>query len=90
MRMKGAPQLWLSLLFISGFLGILYIVFMGDIDLDGTMKDSAVMLLGILSAGVTQIMNFWFGSSLGSKEKTELLGKDNNNKPEQPPVIKED
>lgn len=74
MKNKTTPQFWLSLLFIAGFLGILYVVFMGDIDLEGTMKDAAVMLLGILSAGITQIMNFWFGSSSGSKEKTDLIG----------------
>jgi len=75
MKDKTIPQMWLSILFISGFIGILYVVFIGEIDLDGTMKDAAVMLLGILSAGVTQIMNFWFGSSSGSKEKTALIGQ---------------
>ena len=69
------PQAIISGIFISGFILILYTVFTGEIDLDGTMKDAALLLLGILSAGITQIMNFFFGSSSGSKEKTNLLGK---------------
>jgi hypothetical protein len=29
------------------------------------------MVFGVLSAGVVQVMNFWFGSSAGSKAKTD-------------------
>jgi hypothetical protein len=31
------------------------------------------MVLGVLTAGQVQIMNFWFGSSSGSKDKTSKL-----------------
>jgi len=36
--------------------------------------EPAMYLLGILSAGLTQVMNFWFGSSAGSKQKELKLG----------------
>jgi hypothetical protein len=35
----------------------------------------ATVLLGILAAGITQILNFFYGSSSGSKEKTAILGR---------------
>ena len=67
------PQGIIAAVFITGFITVLYMVFKGDAEIDGPMKDAALMLLGILSAGVTQIMNFFFGSSSGSKQKTKLL-----------------
>lgn len=66
------PQAILSGIFITGFVVIMFLVFTGETQLEGTMKDTAIYLLGILSAGVTQIMNFFFGSSAGSKNKTFL------------------
>jgi hypothetical protein len=69
------PQIILSVVFVTGFIFVLYLVFKGEVDLTGTMKDIAIFLLGILSAGITQILNFFFGSSSGSKEKTLQLGK---------------
>jgi hypothetical protein len=69
------PQVILAGIFIAGFVAILWTVFSGQIALDDTGGKIAMMLIGILAAGVTQIMNFFFGSSSGSKEKTILLGK---------------
>lgn len=68
------PQAIISAVFIIGFIIVLYMVFKGDVNIEGTMKDAALFLLGILSAGITQIMNFFFGSSSGSKQKTNLMG----------------
>lgn len=67
------PQMVISSIFILAFSVICYVVFSGMAKLEGESKDVIVYLLGILSAGVTQIMNFWFGSSMGSKEKTQSL-----------------
>lgn len=68
------PQVILSAIFIIAFALILHAVFAGDAVLSETMMNVGVFLLGILSAGITQIMNFFFGSSSGSKEKTAILG----------------
>lgn len=70
------PQALLSVIFIAGFIMTLYTVFSGNVKLDGPMKDAAMFLLGILSSGILQIMNFWFGSSSGSKEKTTKINKE--------------
>jgi len=68
------PQMIISSLFMLGFIVILYYVFSSKQALPDGIKDMANYLLGILSAGIVQIMNFFFGSSAGSKEKTLQMG----------------
>lgn len=63
------PQMIISVIFISAFAVILYTAFTGLAEMAETQKTIVNILLGILSAGVVQVMNFWFGSSSGSKEK---------------------
>ena len=63
------PQMIISVIFISAFALILYTAFTGLGEMEETQKTIVNILLGILSAGVVQVMNFWFGSSSGSKEK---------------------
>ena len=67
------PQAIISCVFIVGFIVVLYAVFTGAVELKGSMLNMANILIGILSAGIMQIMNFFFGSSSGSKEKTRLI-----------------
>lgn len=67
------PQMVLATVFIFGFMLISYVVFTGEIAMTDKQDTMATMLLGILAAGITQIMNFFFGSSVGSKEKTTTL-----------------
>ena len=38
-------------------------------------KDILIYVLGVLSALVTQVASYYFGSSMGSKDKTEELRK---------------
>lgn len=44
-------------------------------NLEGSQKDIVIYILGVLSTITTQIFAFYFGSSAGSKEKTEILKK---------------
>lgn len=74
------PQTILSAIFVCGFVAVLYLMFGGTAAVADAMMQPAMLLLGILSAGITQIMNFWFGSSSGSKEKTSELAKLGNGK----------
>jgi len=41
----------------------------------GSQKDIVIYILGVLSTITTQVFAFYFGSSAGSKEKTEMLKK---------------
>ncbi|MEM0953317.1 MAG: hypothetical protein AAGI24_04175 [Pseudomonadota bacterium] len=63
------PQTVLSAIFVCGFVYVLGLLFAGKGAIDTEMMQPAMYVLGILSAGIIQIMNFWFGSSSGSKEK---------------------
>ena len=67
------PQMILATIYVIAFAAILITVMTGRIELSGTQLTMANMLIGILSAGLIQIMNFFFGSSAGSKQKTPLL-----------------
>ena len=63
------PQMIISTIFVLTFALIMYTVFNTTLDMTETQKAMTNILLGILSAGIIQVMNFWFGSSSGSKEK---------------------
>lgn len=69
-RLPGA-QIVLSTVFIGGYFGVFYYVFTET----PTESPGPVIttLIGTLTASVIQIMNFWFGSSLGSSRKTDIL-----------------
>lgn len=67
------PQMILSALFVGGYFAILYTYLTGKVMIAADMKDTATVLIGIMSASVTAIMGFWFGSSFGSREKTAAL-----------------
>lgn len=41
--------------------------------INGTQKDIIIYILGILSAAVTQILGYYFGSSQGSADKAKTL-----------------
>jgi len=43
------------------------------VDVEANSKDILIYILGVLSAAVTQILSYYFGSSMGSKEKSEEL-----------------
>ena len=78
------PQIWFGTFYMVGFLGVLYMVFAGNLMLDETQENIAMVLIGILSAGMGQVMNFLFGSSAGSKSKTDAM----NAKPPTAEIIK--
>ena len=71
-KLGHLPQVIISAIFIAVFGFVVHNVFNGE-QVPENMQNIVVFLLGILSAGITQIMNFWFGSSSGSKEKTRAL-----------------
>jgi hypothetical protein len=69
------PQIILSMLYTTGYFGILYYYLTFDINLT-TAQDKIVSgLMGTLSAAQLLILNFWFGSTAGSKLKTALMAK---------------
>lgn len=70
-----APQVILSSIFIIGFVGVLWMLFVDTSVIHTSMMQPAMYVLGILSAAIIQILNFWFGSSSGSMKKTNIMAR---------------
>ena len=68
------PQVILSTVFVLGYFCVLVILLFNS---NSVPKDNSALLgvftivLGVLTAAIPQVLNFWFGSSVGSKEKTK-------------------
>ncbi len=72
------PQIILSSIFVFGYFIILIALFFNS---DAIPSENSALLgvfttvLGVLTAAIPQILNFWFGSSLGSKQKTHGMAQ---------------
>ena len=69
LKIQGA----LAAFYTLGYLGTLGSFIMGWTNIDEGMSGMVTTLIGALGAAQLQILNFFFGSSRGSKEKTEML-----------------
>jgi len=67
------PQIILSVIYTGGYFYLIYGLGSGEITIPKNVEQPFNILLGIMTAAQAQIMNFWFGSSSGSKEKTSKL-----------------
>ena len=65
------PQMTLSALFVGGYFTILGLFFANELRVP--MNEAFMVMLGVLTAGVPQILNFWMGSSHSSQGKTDVL-----------------
>lgn len=72
------PQITFSAIFVIGYFIVLGLLLESP-DVLPTNNQMLVgvftTVFGVLTAAIPQILNFWFGSSLGSKEKTSGLSK---------------
>ncbi|GLS27588.1 hypothetical protein [Marinibactrum halimedae] len=70
------PQIVLSSIFVLGYFSVLFFLIKHPDSLSNSNPNLMGVfstILGVLTAAIPQILNFWFGSSLGSKEKTKGL-----------------
>jgi hypothetical protein len=67
------PQVSLSIIYTLGYFYLIYGLGSGTITIPESVAQPFNILLGIMTAAQAQIMNFWFGSSSGSKQKTNKL-----------------
>lgn len=73
-KAKGMlPQVIMSTAYSVGYFVVMYMFMTGKLQIDPDHKVMFGGLLGILSTAQIQIMNFWFGSSAGSKRKTDVM-----------------
>jgi hypothetical protein len=72
-RVDMKPQMALSAAFVIGYF-VIFLWLVGiDIELNIRQATMVNVLMGVLTAGVVKIMDFWFGSTAGSQAKTNLL-----------------
>ncbi len=80
------PALAIFIVFATVILFALFVYWSGDVTsvgadgkpttvspLNSTQKDIIIYILGVLSAAVTQILGYYFGSSQGSAQKAKSL-----------------
>jgi hypothetical protein len=72
------PQMILSGVFVVGYFIIFWWLLMENVELNIRQSTMVNVLMGVLTAGMIKIMDFWFGSTAGSREKSVLLA---NSKP---------
>jgi hypothetical protein len=72
-KVDMGPHKLLSLVFIGGYFIILAAFFVGKVEIDQSLREPFLILLGVITANVPSIMQFWFGTSSGSQRKTDLL-----------------
>jgi len=64
----------LSILITIGFFFTLYFIFTNPLP-EGAPRDALLVMLGSLGTAWTAVVSYWFGSTVGSKVKTELMGQ---------------
>lgn len=69
-----APQVILSVIYTAGYFWLMFMLISGDVTIPDAINGMVMALIGVMTAAQAQIMNFWFGSSSGSKQKTDKLG----------------
>ena len=68
-KINMLPQIILSTIYTIGYCAVLWQFVTGDVVIPAESSGTFNIILGVLTAAQTQIMNFWFGSSSGSKSK---------------------
>ncbi|BBD07773.1 hypothetical protein [Desulfovibrio ferrophilus] len=79
----GKAPVILSIIITSGFFLVLILVILSatlNLNLGGN-KELVYLLVGTMTAGFTQVLNFWLGSSKGSSDKMSLLFHQFSKKP---------
>ena len=74
MRHLGKVQGTLAFLVVIVFVTSMWFLLKNDID--RSMRDALLIMVGSLGSAFGAVMNYYFGSSSGSAAKTELLSKD--------------
>jgi hypothetical protein len=70
-KTSALPQIGLSALFVSGYFIILVMFFYHPTGIP--MSEAFTIMLGVLTAGMSQVLNYFLGSSSGSAAKTNTI-----------------
>lgn len=69
------PQVTLGVIFVFGYFGIVIGLLTNQLALPVEGDELIAGLIGVLTAGTIKVMDFFLGSSAGSKLKTVMNGK---------------
>lgn len=72
-KTKSNVPAFLSASITIGFFGVLYTMIYKGVPVGD--RDALLVMLGSLGTAWTGVVSYWFGSSQGSKDKTEIMGK---------------
>jgi hypothetical protein len=67
-RETGYAQILLSAIFIAGYFWVLSAFIDGKVRVPVDWKDAVMTLLGVLTASVVQVFNYWFARQRTSTE----------------------
>lgn len=68
---RAVAQGWITAGVLAAMIAMTVALFIIDIPEDN--RSVVYIIIGALAGSMTQVMNFWFGSSAGSKEKTRSI-----------------
>ena len=63
------PHIYLSGIYTVGYFVVLYLFMTGGVQIAASVETAFNIVLGVMTAAQVKIMDFWFGSSYGSKVK---------------------
>lgn len=69
--MNDQIPLYLACAIVGGYLFIIIFILMNGIPIEG--RDAIVVIVGVLGAAVGSVVNYYFGSSRGSEQKTAMM-----------------
>ncbi len=76
---EKSPIAWgasaVSILIVAGFFGAVYLLFLLERNWDERTANLLNVLFGALTVSFTQVVNFWLGSSAGSKRSGDAVRK---------------
>jgi len=70
----NVTQSFLAYIAIIGFFGVIYMLFVRDVS-EGIARDALLIMLGTLAKIVGDLYAYYFGSSLGSKNKEDKMAE---------------
>jgi ABC-type Mn2+/Zn2+ transport system permease subunit len=71
LKRLGFMQSFIAIIILTGFFGCIYLVMKHDVN--QSMRDALLILIGSLGAAFGAVVNYYFGSSKGSADKNKLL-----------------
>ena len=72
------PQVGLSVVFVLGYFVLVALLLVKQVEIAENLRDVFQVLIGVTTASVATILNFWFGTSRGSQAKDEVIARMTN------------